>query len=127
MILTVPFVIFLLSSLSVADELKQNGEECSCFLTNGSSSGYFTYHRFHDFRNVQTNFTGIPSVIESYDDDANLVATSNFFGNYSGWNGDWDIQTWNNSDQLSPDNFETGDATVLMQNSAANVYIGMCH
>lgn len=113
-----------LSALSLADELKQNGEECSCFLTNDSSSGYFSYHRFHDFRNVQSNFTGIPAVIEAYDDGSNLVPTSNFFGNSSGWNGDWDIQLWNNSDQLTPDGAANGDATVLMLNSANNVYIG---
>lgn len=125
MTLTISLAILLFSTLSTADDPKQNGEECSCFLTNGSSSGYFNFHRFHDFRNIESNFTGIPNIINSFDNDSNLVPTSNFFDS-SGWENDWDIQTWNNSDSLAPDNFKTGDPTVLMRNSANNIYIRTC-
>lgn len=123
--IVLPPLLFL-STLSVADELRQNGEACDCFLTNGSSSSYFSYHRFHDFRNVvDLDLTVIPKVVESYDSDTNLVPTSDFFGKSSAWKGDWEIQMWNNSDQLTPLNAATGGPTVLMRNSANNVYIGM--
>jgi hypothetical protein len=33
--------------------LKDNSPECDCYVTDGSSSAYFLYHRFFDFRNIR--------------------------------------------------------------------------
>ncbi len=95
-----------------------NGNECSCFRTNGSSEGYFTYHRFFDYRNVAGASAIPPTVISNASDATNALATSDFFIN-NAWMNDWTIQNWNNSDS-----FESTDASILMVNSPNNVYIG---
>ncbi|PMD29551.1 glycoside hydrolase family 16 protein [Hyaloscypha variabilis F] len=96
---------------------KDNGNECSCFLTNGSSSGYFSYHRFHDFRNVAGASATPPTVISNENNATEAFATSDFFLS-DAWQNDWQIQNWNNSDSMS-----ASGATVLMINSANNIYI----
>jgi hypothetical protein len=98
---------------------KDNGDECSCFRTNGSSEGYFAYHRFHDFRNVANASATPPTVLANMANATNALATSDFFlsGN---WTNDWTVQNWNNSDS-----FVESGATVLMINSPNNVYIGI--
>jgi len=107
--------IFLFSLTSAQTD---NGNECSCFRTNGSSSGYFTYHRFHDFRNVAGASANPPAVISNENNATEAFATSDFFlGDV--WKNDWAIQNWNNSDSMS-----SSDATVLMINSPNNIYIG---
>lgn len=45
--------------------------------------------------------------------------TSEYF-DADAWMADWEIQSWNNSDVMGDDN-----ATVLMINSANNIYIGL--
>jgi len=99
---------------------KDNGNECSCFLTNGSSSGYFSYHRFHDFRNVAGASATPPTVISNENNATEAFATSDFFLS-DAWQNDWQIQNWNNSDSMS-----ASGATVLLINSANNIYIGTC-
>jgi len=74
---------------------KDNGNECSCFLTNGSSSGYFSYHRFHDFRNVAGASATPPTVISNENNATEAFATSDFFLS-DAWQNDWQIQNWNN-------------------------------
>jgi hypothetical protein len=117
----IPLIVLLFVGLALAQVEKQNGEECSCFLTNGSSSSYFTNHRFYDFQNVQINTT-IPPLVTEYNNASNLQATSEFFIG-DPWNNDWSTQTWNNSDTLTPETAASGGATVLMLNSANNIYI----
>jgi hypothetical protein len=106
----------LLFSLTSAQT--DNGNECSCFRTNGSSAGYFTYHRFFDYRNVAGASATPPAVISNENNATEAFATSDFFLN-DAWTNDWTIQNWNNSDGMS-----STDATVLMINSPNNVYIG---
>ncbi len=101
-----------------------NGHECSCFRTNSSSRGYFTYHRFHDWRNV-AQAAAPPTLATNASSATNAFATSNYFQDTS-WTSEWSIQTWNNSDTVSTFS-ATSDATVLMVNSPNNIYIGMPH
>ncbi|APA06083.1 hypothetical protein SS1G_01485 [Sclerotinia sclerotiorum 1980 UF-70] len=96
---------------------KNNGEECSCFRTDSASSGYFTYHRFHDFRTVAAAAQTVPDLIANESDTSNALATSDFFTGQA-WNNDWSTQSWNNSDTM----VESG-SSVLMINSPNNVYI----
>lgn len=107
-----------LSSHTGTNAQTDNGNECSCFKTNGSSSAYYTYHRFHDFRNINSSQTSNPDVLA----DANSTTIANISSEYfeaDAWVGDWEIQSWNNSDVIGEDN-----ATVLMINSANNIYVG---
>ncbi|KAH8656611.1 glycoside hydrolase family 16 protein [Tricladium varicosporioides] len=107
--------ILLFSSPAFAQ--KDNGDACSCFRTNATSAGYFTNHRFFDYRNVASAPTAVPSIITNATNSSNAYATSDFFVN-TDWTKDWTTQKWNNSDSMSQ-----GDATVLMVNSPNNVYI----
>jgi hypothetical protein len=109
--------LILLSSLSLAQ--KDNGEECSCFRTNGSSAAYFTNHQFFDYRNISSS-APVPPLIASDVETANANATSSYFST-DAFTQDWIIQKWNNSDQIGTAN---SDATTLMINSFNNIYIG---
>lgn len=109
-------LFFALPKLSIAQT--DNGNECSCFRTNGSSQGYFTYHRFHDYRNVPTASTTPPAVTSNATNATNAFATSNYFLE-DAWRGDWTIQNWNNSDSMA-----ASGAAVTMINSPNNVYVG---
>jgi hypothetical protein len=109
----------LLSAVVTAQ--KDNGAECDCFKTNGSTEAYFSYHRFFDYRNVPYSLTSNPNVLTDSSETSNAKNTSDFFSN-SSWTADWAAQNWDNSESL---NTSGSDATVLMINSPNNVYIGM--
>ncbi|KAI9647638.1 hypothetical protein NHQ30_004023 [Ciborinia camelliae] len=109
-------LLFTTLSLSVHAQ-KDNGEECSCFLTDSASSGYFTYHRFHDFRTVAAASQTVPDLISNDSDTTSAGVTSDFFDG-AAWNGDWSTQNWNNSDSMV-----ASGSSVLMVNSMNNVYI----
>jgi hypothetical protein len=110
--------ILLFSTLTAAQ--KDNGPQCDCFRTNGSSAAYFTFHRFHDFRNVNLSLTASPEVLTDAANTTNAKATSAFFLDKA-WTNDWEIQNWNNTDGgLATVN----NASVLMINSLNNIYIG---
>jgi len=111
--------ILLLSTTGRAQQ--DNGPECDCFKTNGSTEAYFSYHHFFDYRNVPSSLTSNPKVITDPRDTSDAKNTSAFFSN-SSWIADWAIQNWDNSDSL---NTSDSDATVLMINSPNNVYIGV--
>ena len=110
--------ILLFSLPNPAFAQKDNGDECSCFRTNGSSEGYFAYHRFHDFRNVAGASATAPTVLANMTNATNALSTSDFFLS-DDWTNDWTVQNWNNTD-----NFAESGAAVLMINSPNNVYIG---
>jgi hypothetical protein len=109
----------LLFAVSVAQT--DNGNECSCFRTNASSSGYFKYHRFFDYRNVPGIAFNPPSLLSNANATSSAGATSIFFANES-FTNDWQMQSWNNSDKTATGNIGS-DATVLMINSPNNIYI----
>lgn len=108
--------LFSISSLTLAQD--DTSAECSCFRTNGSSAGYFTSHRFLDYRNVSSASPDVPRLISNLTSTSIAVATSELFTD-DAWNSDWAIQTWNNSDTL-----DSSGASILMVNSPNNVYIG---
>jgi hypothetical protein len=111
--------ILLLCTVGTAQ--KDNGANCDCFKTNGSTEAYFSYHRFFDYRNVPLSLTSNPKVLTSASDSSNAPNTSAFFSSTS-WTAAWAAQNWDNSDTLNTPN---SDAAVLMINSPNNVYIGM--
>jgi hypothetical protein len=114
----IPSSLLALSALTGTSAQTDNGNECSCFKTNGSSAAYFTYHRFHDFRNINSSLTANPDVLTDASSTTNADVTSEYF-EAAPWTSDWDIQSWNNSDVMGDNS-----ATVLMINSANNIYIG---
>jgi hypothetical protein len=111
--------LVLLSTLTTAQ--KDNAAECSCFVTNGTSSSYYLNHRFWDFRHVSSSLVSpsTPLVLQAASDTTNADSTSAFFSQTSFAN-DWAAQTWDNSDTLGTD---SSDASILMLNSRNNVYI----
>lgn len=106
---------------SFAAAQKDNGDECSCFRTNGSADDYFTNHQFHDYRNIRGISSIVPTLITNITDTPTAFATSDFFLN-DAWTSVWTAQNWNNSDSMV-----ANSASVLMINSPNNVYIGTCH
>lgn len=108
----------LLFSLVLAQ--KDNGNECDCFRTNGSSTGYFTNHQFYDFRNVSDALTQAPDVLTSPESTTDAPTSSSFLVS-NAFTADWTIQSWNNTDTLGQ---AGSDASILMINSPNNVYIG---
>lgn len=94
-----------------------NGDECSCFRTNGPSRGYFLNHQFHDYRNV-AGASSPPALTTNATNATNAFATSSFFLE-DAWRNEWAVQNWNNSDNLA-----SSGASVLMVNTPNNVYIG---
>jgi hypothetical protein len=112
-----PLFIFCALLVSFATAQTDNGNECSCFLTNDSTAAYFTYHRFWDFRNIAAPLSTEPDVLIDPTLTLNAGPTSSYFTNEL-WTQDWTLQAWNNSDSMSADG-----ATVLMINSLNNVYI----
>jgi hypothetical protein len=118
-ILVLASALLLLSAVGTAQ--KDNGAECGCFKTNGSTEAYFSYHRFFDYRNVPYSLTSNPNVLTDPSETSNAKNTSAFFSN-SLWTADWAAQNWDNSESL---NTSDSDATVLMINSPNNVYIGI--
>jgi hypothetical protein len=113
-------LLFSLSALTAAQ--KDNGDECNCFRTNGSTVGYFAYHRFHDYRNVSVAATA-PAALTGIANSTDAAVTSDFFAT-SQWTDDWSIQNWNNSASLGYGS--DGGPTVFMVNSPNNVYIRSC-
>lgn len=112
--------VLLLSLSSFTSAEKDNADECDCFRTNGSSSGFFLNHQFHDYRNV-AGASSPPALTLNATNATNAVATSKFF-TQNAWKDEWAVQNWNNSDSLAnPDT----TASILMVNTANNVYIGI--
>ncbi|KAI1393441.1 glycoside hydrolase family 16 protein [Hypoxylon trugodes] len=107
-----------LAQLSLAAYPEISSDRCDCFLTNGSSSHYFTSHKFFDFRD-KSNYAGVPALLGTPEDSSQADATSDYFVSDE-WTENWGLQTWNNSAALA----STGsDASVFMVHSPNNVYI----
>lgn len=103
-----------LPTVLAADKLVDDAE-CDCYLTNGTNQAFYAQHRFYDFRALQ-EYSGVPDLLTSQTSTTYASNTSDFFES-DDWNSAWNIQNWNNSDQLG--------ATVptLFINSPNNVYI----
>ncbi|CAG8960245.1 hypothetical protein HYFRA_00012765 [Hymenoscyphus fraxineus] len=119
MALPTPLVTTLLLSIlsSLVKAQTDDGNACTCFRTNGSSSGYFTSHRFFDYRNVVSSQAVVPDVTTVLDSTTHSMASSDFFTTDS-WTSMWTVQNWTNSDSRA-----SSDASILMANSPSNVYI----
>lgn len=110
LLLALVYLRFTSAAPSLTDD-----SNCGCYLTNGTVNGYFTQHKFFDFRSLD-QYQGVPPPITDPDASANAQVTSNFFTS-SEWNSSWSIQSWNNSGGAR------SDASVLMVNSPNNVYL----
>ncbi|KAI4869474.1 glycoside hydrolase family 16 protein [Hypoxylon rubiginosum] len=110
--------IFSLAPLSMAAYPEISDDRCDCYLTNGSSSHYFTTHKFFDFRD-KVDDAGVPAIIEDADESSEANATSSYLSSDE-WTDYWAIQSWNNAAVLSSG---VSDASVLMAHSPNNVYI----
>ncbi|KAI0889629.1 carbohydrate-binding module family 1 protein [Annulohypoxylon maeteangense] len=94
---------------------------CNCYRTNTTTSHYFTHHRFFDFRDM-SQYVRIPAPINDPQAATAAPVTNNYF-NDPAWTSVWSIQNWNNSLLMNGSSDVTGsDATVLMVNSANNIY-----
>ncbi|KAI1336960.1 carbohydrate-binding module family 1 protein [Xylariaceae sp. FL0016] len=121
------FSVFLLSILALVPALAENfplttDAKCNCYRTNTTTSHYFKSHRFFDFRDL-SQYAKVPAPIGTPDGAANAAPVNAYF-NSPEWNSVWSIQNWNNSAQMGGNSDVTGsDATILMVNSANNIYI----
>ncbi|OTB08568.1 carbohydrate-binding module family 1 protein [Hypoxylon sp. CI-4A] len=94
---------------------------CNCYRTNMTTSQYFTHHRFFDFREM-SQYVKVPAAINDPQGSADAPVTNSYFDDPT-WTSVWSIQTWNNSALMNGSSDVTGsDATVLMVNSANNIY-----
>ncbi|KAI1193071.1 putative xylanase 3 [Nemania serpens] len=90
--------------------------QCDCYVTNDTSTSYYTTHSFFDFRAL-AQYAKVPRPITDPHDSSNADETSDYFLD-TDWTNVWGIQQWNNSDTV-----ESGDAPVLLVNSPNNIYI----
>lgn len=95
---------------------KDNSDECDCYIVSGPQPGYFTYHRFFDFRNISddgdNDYTEAPPLITEIQNTGGQNATSAFL-NTTDFQGNWTIID-QPVDSTSP---------VPSVNSAQNIYI----
>ncbi|KAM0324353.1 hypothetical protein ACHAQA_008134 [Verticillium albo-atrum] len=112
------FAVCALPFVSADDHPAVEDSECDCFMTDGSSEAFFSDHAFFDFRSLN-QYANVPPIIQDENDTATADATSDYF-NSDLWTDTWGIQSWNNSDRMGSDG---NDATVLLINSANNIYI----
>ncbi|PNY23861.1 Uncharacterized protein TCAP_06201 [Tolypocladium capitatum] len=96
-----------------------NDTNCDCFLTNGSEPTYFTKHMFFDFRSL-SQYAGVPNIITDENRTSMAQPSSDYFSSQK-WTDVWELQSWSNNN--GDGQGLSGDATVLMVNSANNVYI----
>ncbi|KAI2472403.1 glycoside hydrolase family 16 protein [Annulohypoxylon bovei var. microspora] len=95
--------------------------KCNCYRTNTTAAHYFTHHRFFDFRDM-SQYVRVPGAINDPQGASDAPVTNNYF-NDPAWTSVWSIQNWNNSALMNGSSDVTGsDATVLMVNSANNIY-----
>ncbi|RJE26483.1 hypothetical protein PHISCL_01193 [Aspergillus sclerotialis] len=100
-----------------ADILQENSKDCDCYVTNGSSSAYFLYRRFFDFRNIP-NSNGVynlepPNVTSSQDAGGELGQKG--YLNSTVFADDWELQTWGRTPRPT--------TLLRMQNSKQSIYI----
>jgi hypothetical protein len=106
----------ILLPTALADYQQVIDDHCDCYLTNGTNGGYFTSHKFFDFRSMSQH-VNVPSVISNANDASQAPVADDYFSSQA-WNDTWGIQQWNNTQ-----NMQSGDAAVFMVNSPSNVYI----
>ncbi|KAK5664040.1 hypothetical protein OQA88_254 [Cercophora sp. LCS_1] len=113
-----PVSLILLFSAAVPSTIAAqltDHSKCSCYLTNGTESRFFSHHAFYDFRS-QSQYAGVSSVITTKDETPGAPPTSKYFTSEK-WSKWWILGNWNNSHN------NRADATVYMSHSPNNVYI----
>lgn len=107
-------VVLAATDSDVVDE-----DACSCYLTNGTVPAYYSEHAFFDFRDLG-DYAGVPDPIRNETRAVKASTTSEYFDS-DDWDSAWGIQYWSNRNSGGVS--LSGDASVLMVNSANNVYI----
>ncbi|KAJ4141548.1 hypothetical protein NW768_000761 [Fusarium equiseti] len=102
---------------TVSRAVSTTGNDCECYLTNGSNSAYYSQHNFYDFRGL-AEYAKVPSPVRNSSGKAGV--TSDYFKS-DAWDSTWSIQDWNNRESGGVS--LSGDATVFMVNSPNNIYI----
>lgn len=98
--------------------LHDNSQNCTCYtLDSDSQPSYFLYHKFYDFRSLPASQD--PPLVTANQRFGTELAQDQSVFNSSEWNRDWGIMNWGKKGSR--------DAPVAMQNSAQNVYIGLCY
>ncbi|KAI1414674.1 glycoside hydrolase family 16 protein [Hypoxylon sp. FL1857] len=112
-------VVSSLAPLSIAASYPEvSGDQCNCYLTNGTNGQYFTTHKFFDFRD-KIDYAGDPDIIDNAANTSEATATSDYFLS-SEWTDSWATQNWNNSAALTSNKT---DAVTLMIHSPNNLYL----
>ncbi|KAI0897045.1 carbohydrate-binding module family 1 protein [Annulohypoxylon nitens] len=118
---TLVVISSVLSAIRAQNYPLVTDSRCNCYRTNTSTSHYFTHHRFFDFRDM-TQYVRVPEPINDAQGATAAPVTNNYF-NDPAWTSVWSIQNWNNSLLMNGSSDVTGsDATVLMVNTANNIY-----
>lgn len=104
------------STTSTQATLHDNSQNCTCYtLDSDNSPAYFLYHKFYDFRSLPA--TPEPPLVTANQRYGKELAQDQATFNSTAWNHDWEIQSWGKK--------STGEAPMMMQNSAQNVFIGL--
>jgi hypothetical protein len=96
--------------------LKDNSPGCDCYVTDGSSSSYFLYHRFFDFRDIRDS-SGLyvePANVTDQQSQGNEPGQQGYL-NSTAFLDDWQILSWGNA--------AASTNPVNLQNSPQNVWI----
>lgn len=102
------------------------GLSCDCFET--STHEYFTEHIFHDFRTLPSVAatpalpSGLPSTLNptqnDFDRQPSIGLQQAGWIQTSAWTSFWGTMSWGK--------VSSSDFPIRMQNSFANVYVGVC-
>lgn len=104
------------ATTSTQATLHDNSQNCTCYtLDSDNNPAYFLYHKFYDFRSLRA--TQEPPLVTANQRYGTELAQDQETFNSTAWNHDWEIQSWGKK--------STGEAPVVMQNSAQNVFIGL--
>ncbi|KAI2630985.1 glycoside hydrolase family 16 protein [Hypoxylon sp. NC1633] len=115
-------VISSLGPLCMAAYQAISNDRCDCYLTDGSSSNWFSNHKFFDFRE-RSDDVHVPAIIDSSTASSEASATNRYLQSDE-WTDNWVLQSWDNAASLkSPQS----DASVLMVHSPNNVYFDKNH
>jgi hypothetical protein len=78
------------------DILSDNSHGCECYVTGGSSSAFFTYHRFFDFRDLHDPdglYDRDPANVTNEQDQGEEISQRGFL-NSTEFSKDWRISHW---------------------------------
>jgi hypothetical protein len=107
----------ILGTVCDSSDLHDNSPDCDCYVTQGSSSAYYLYHRFFDFRDLHDS-SGLygqePANVTDSQDLGQEICQRGYL-NSTEFAQDWKILTWGRGPSLVH--------PVPIRNSRQNVWI----